>query len=53
MGIISIYSNFIALLGSIPEISIDGTTSIATERINIIIFIGIIIHENSIGTLFM
>lgn len=44
------YSNFIALVGSILDISIEGTMSISTERMNIPIFIGISSQVNSMGT---
>ena len=45
------YSNFIALTGSILDISIDGMTSIAIDITNIVAFIGINSQLNSMGTL--
>ena len=47
------YSNFIAFVGSIFAISIDGNTSIRTDNRNMPRFIGISNHVNSIGTLSM
>ena len=51
--ILSDYSKRIALVGSMREISIDGSTSIATDNRNITIFKGMSHQENSMGTLSM
>ena len=47
------YSNLMALVGSIFDMSIDGRTRIAVEIMNIAMFIGISSQLNSIGTLLM
>lgn len=44
------YSNLIAFTGSIFDMSIDGTTSIAIEMMNIAMFIGTSNQLNSMGT---
>ena len=47
------YSNLMALVGSIFDMSIDGSTRIAVEIMNIAMFIGISNQLNSMGTLSM
>ena len=47
------YSNLIAFTGSIFDMSIDGSTRIAVEIMNIAMFIGISNQLNSMGTLSM
>ena len=44
------YSNFMAFVGSMCAIIIEGSTSIATEIMNIATFIGSSHHVNIIGT---
>ena len=47
------YSKRIAFVGSMREMSIDGSTSIATDSRNITMFKGMSHQENSMGTLSM
>lgn len=47
------YSNFIAFVGSILDISIDGTTNIAVDMTKMAMFIGMSNQLNSMGTLFI